>query len=82
MTKVKLQSAIAGLSGSLRKDDEYTFRRTRKGRKGRTILIKKADMSKVKWSPAQKASRQRMKQAVAFAQSVLADPQQRKVYER
>ena len=54
-----------------------TFRRTPKGG---TSIIKKADMSKVEWSPAQVAQRQRMKEAIAYAQAVLADPERKKAY--
>jgi hypothetical protein len=82
MPKVDLTPTIEGLSGSLRKDDEFTFRRTRKGKRGRTIMIKKADMSNVEWSPAQKATRGHFGEAVAFAQSVLADPELKKAYNK
>jgi hypothetical protein len=82
MSKVKLNPAIEGLSGSLKKDDELTFRRTRKGRGGRTILIKKADMSNVEWSPAQHATRGHFGEAVAFAKKVLATPELKKAYDK
>ena len=38
-------------------------------------------MAGVKWSSAQRANRNRFKQAVAFARAALADPQQRAHYE-
>ena len=79
MAKAKLQAAIAALSGSLGKDQEYTFRRTKKGK---TILIKKPDMSKVKWSGDQVSNRHTMREAVAFAQGVLADPERKKAYDK
>ena len=82
MSKVEFHGPIKSLSGRLRKDDKVTFRRTRKGKNGRTILIKKADMSNVEWSPAQKATRGHFGEAVAFAQNVLADPELRKEYEK
>ena len=82
MAKVDLHSPIKALSGSLSKDAEYTFRRTRKGKKGRTIIIKKADMSQIEWSSAQKSTRGHFGEAVAFAQSVLADPELKKAYEK
>jgi len=82
MPKVDLNPTLEGLSGSLKKDDKFTFRRTRKGRGGKTIYIKKADMSKVEWSPAQKSTRGHFGEAVAFAQSVLADPELKKAYDK
>ena len=75
MPKVKLAPFLEQVYGSC--GDKVTFRRTPKGK---TSLIKKADMSKVKWSPAQIAQRQRMKDAIAYAQAVLADPERKKEY--
>jgi hypothetical protein len=49
---------------------------------GELILAKRPDMSKVKWSKAQKAHRQRFKRAAAYAKAALADPQVRRKYER
>ena len=82
MAKVDLHSPIEALSGSLNKDAKYTFRRTRRGKGGRTILIKKADMSNVEWSPDQTATRGHFSEAVAFAKSVLADPEFKKQYQK
>ena len=39
-------------------------------------------MSKVKWSKAQKAHRQRFKQASVYAKAALAEPKVRARYER
>lgn len=75
MPKVKLAPFLEQVYGSY--GNEVTFRRTPKGK---TSIIKKADMSKVKWSPAQVAQRQRMKEAIAYAQAVLADPERKKIY--
>jgi hypothetical protein len=77
MPKVKLAPWIEEVYGSYGK--EATFRRTPKGG---TSIIKKTDMSKVKWSPAQIAQRQRMKDAIAYAQAVRADPERKKEYAR
>lgn len=83
MTIVELNPAIEGLSGKLKKDDDLVFRRTRrKGKRGKTVLSKTPDMSKVVWSPAQKATRGHFGEAVAFAQSVLADPELKKAYDK
>ena len=75
MPKVRLAPWLMEVYGSY--GDEVTFRRTPKGK---TSIIKKADMSKVKWSPAQAAQRQRMKEAIAYAQAELADPERKKLY--
>ncbi|MGE5373982.1 MAG: hypothetical protein ACM3XO_02920 [Bacteroidota bacterium] len=75
MPKVRLAPWLEEAYGSYGK--ETTFRRTPKGE---TSIIKKADMSKVKWSPAQIAQRQRMKEAIAYAQAILADPERKKIY--
>jgi hypothetical protein len=49
---------------------------------GELILAKRPDMSKVKWSKAQKAHRQRFKQAALYAKAALADPKVRRKYEK
>jgi hypothetical protein len=82
MSKVDFHGPIKSMSGSLGKDDKYTFRRTRRGKGGKTIMIKKADMSKVKWSQDQKATRGHFGEAVAFAQMVLANPELKKAYDK
>jgi hypothetical protein len=82
MAKVDFHGPIESFSGALDKDSKYTFRRTRKGKGGRTIIIKKADMSQVEWSPDQKATRGHFGEAVAFAQSVLANPELKKAYDK
>jgi len=40
------------------------------------------DMSRVKWSPAQVAHRERMAEAIAYAKAAVADPQIRRIYEQ
>jgi len=75
MAKAKLNPVIVELYGQM---GDMAFRRTRNGG---VSLIRKADMSKVKWSPAQAAHRQRFREAVAYAKQVLADPQVRATYE-
>lgn len=49
---------------------------------GGTSLIKRADMSKVEWSDAQKDHRQRMKAANVYAKAALADSTVRRKYEK
>ena len=75
MAKAKLNPIVLELYGKV---GDMVFRRTRNGG---VSLIRKADMSKVKWSPAQAANRQRFREAVAYAKQVLADPEVRAAYE-
>lgn len=49
---------------------------------GKQTVMKTPDMSKVKWSKAQKESRQRFKQAIAYARQAMADPKVRARYEK
>ena len=75
MAKVKLNPMIEEVQG---KFGDMVFRRTRNGG---LSLIRKADMSKVKWSPAQKANRQRFREATAYAKQALTNPELRAMYE-
>ena len=75
MAKVKLNPILVELHGKV---GDMVFRRTRNGG---VSLIRKADMSNVKWSPAQVANRQRFREAAAYAKQLLADPQVRVTYE-
>jgi hypothetical protein len=49
---------------------------------GEMTIAKRPDMSRVKWSEAQKEHRQRFKQAVAYARAAMAEPNVRPVYEK
>jgi hypothetical protein len=75
MAKVKLNPILLELHGKV---GDMVFRRTRNGG---VSLIRKADMSNVKWSPAQVANRQRFREAAAYAKQLLSDPQVRATYE-
>jgi hypothetical protein len=44
--------------------------------------MKTPDMSKVKWSKAQKANRQRFRKAIAYARKAMAAPQVHAHYEK
>jgi hypothetical protein len=44
---------------------------------GEITIGKPFDISKVKWSKAQKAQRERFKQAVAYARAAMAEPNAR-----
>jgi hypothetical protein len=74
MVKVRLHAPVKSMSGKM---GIYTYRYTY----GRQTLMKTPDMSNVKWSEAQKASRQRFKQAIAYARRAMADPQVSAQYE-
>ena len=76
MAKVVLNPMLEEIHG---KQGNLVFRRSRKGD---IYTIKRADMSKVKWSKAQKAHRQRFKEATAYAKAVMADPKVRAKYEK
>jgi hypothetical protein len=49
---------------------------------GQQTVMKTPDMSNVKWSKAQKAHRQRFKQAIRYARSAMAEPKVRAHYEK
>jgi hypothetical protein len=74
MAKIVLNTVFREARGSL---NGLTFRRMH----GRQTLIKKPDMSNVKWSEAQKAHRERFRDAVAYARRAMADPAVRARYE-
>ena len=76
MAKVTLSPMVKDIRGKL---GDYVLRRTHTGE---LILSKVPDMSKVKWSKAQKAHRQRFKKAVTYAKAALSEPKVRVVYEK
>jgi hypothetical protein len=76
MAKVTLSPMLKDIRGKL---GDYVFRRSHTGE---MALIKLADMSKVKWSKAQKAHRERFKAAIAYAKAAMAEPKVRAKYEK
>lgn len=76
MAKITLNPMIDDLSGKI---GQFVLRRAPSGK---LILSKAPDMSRVKWSKAQKENRQRFKKAVAYAREALADPKVRARYEK
>jgi hypothetical protein len=76
MPKVKLSQPLEEVHGTLY---ELVFKKTPKGE---IIATKKPDMSKVKWSKAQKSNRQHMSQAITTTQLALMDPKVKAKYER
>ena len=75
MARVKNNVVVKGFSGKL---DQIVFKTYSYG----TVVSRLPDMSKVKLSKAQKKANSLFKEAVSYAQSVLADPAKRKVYEK
>jgi len=75
MVKVRLYPPVKSMSGKM---GIHTYRYTR----GQQTLMKTLDLSKVKWSEAQKANRERFRQAIAYARRAMADPEVRAQYEK
>jgi len=73
MAKVVLNPALQQIRGNLA---GFIYR----VRYGGQTISKAPDMSKVKWSEAQKAHRQRFALAVGYAHTAMADPKARAVY--
>ena len=66
MPKVILHPTIRSLSGKM---GDVVFRTNKKT--GTTTMSKVPDLTKVKWSKAQKAQHRRFKKAVAYAKTVM-----------
>jgi hypothetical protein len=75
MPKVILQPMMVQIRGTMY-DMVFKLSPT-----GKMIVTKRPDMSKVKWSPAQEAQRQRFRDAVACVKAALAEPEVRARYE-
>jgi hypothetical protein len=76
MPKVKLVPIVEEIHGTMY---DMVFKTSPTGE---MIVTKKPDMSKVKWSKAQKANRKRMSEAITAAQVALLDPKVKARYER
>lgn len=76
MAKIILNPIVQSAKGKM---GNIVFRRAHTGEMTITNL---PDMSKVKWSKAHKAHRQRFKQAVAYAKAAMAELRVRAVYEK
>lgn len=75
MVKVILNPGIRRMSGKM---GDWTYRWTY----GQQTIMKTPNMSKVKWSKAQKQHRQRFRKAVSYAKMAMADPKARLHYEK
>jgi hypothetical protein len=73
--KVELNPTVDKYRGKLGK---MTFR----WMYGKQTVMKTPDMSKVKWSKAQKANRERFAEAIHYARQAMADPKVRAQYEK
>ena len=67
MAKVELDAPFKKITGTIGK---LSYRWTY----GQQTVMKTPDMSRVKWSAAQKASRQRFAEAIRYAKQAMADP--------
>lgn len=76
MAKILLHPAIKDIRGKM---GDMVFRLAHNGK---LSLIMAPNMSRVKWSPAQKEHRQRFKEAVAYAKAAMRDPEVRSIYEK
>lgn len=75
MTRARLHPLLEELHGTMY---DVIFK---KSPSGNLIITRRPNMSKVKWSKAQKAHRERFKQATEYAKAAMADPKVRAVYE-
>ena len=73
MAKVQLNPALEQIRGQLA---GFVYR----VRYGKQTISKMPDMSKVKWSPAQKEQRRRLKWAVAYAHAAMDDKKVHAIY--
>ncbi len=69
MAKLTLNTALQSLRGGI---DGFVIRDTPHGQ----VLSRRPDMSRVCWSPAQVAHRERMQAAAVHYREVMADPKE------
>ena len=75
MVKVILNPGLRRLSGKM---GDWTYR----WMYGKQTIMKTPDMSRVKWTKAQKDHRKRFRQAILYAQLAMADPKASAYYEK
>jgi hypothetical protein len=75
MAKVQLDAPIRRIKGTIGK---LSYRWMH----GQQTVMKTPDMSKVKWSEAQKSSRRRFAEAIHYARQAMADPKTSVQYEK
>jgi hypothetical protein len=76
MAKAKLNPVLELITGKI---GNLVFRRAHTGK---LSVIYRPDMSRVKWSSAQEAHRERFREAVSYAKSAMKHPDVRSVYEQ
>ena len=76
MAKAKLNPILELITGKI---GNLVFRRAHTGK---LSVIYRPDMSRVKWSAAQKAHRERFREAVTYTKAAMKDPDVRPVYEQ
>jgi hypothetical protein len=76
MPRVRFKPMVVEIQGTMY---DVVFK---KSSRGKTIVTKKPDMSKVKWSLAQKDNWNRMSQANQYAAAAMAHPGVRAIYEK
>ena len=74
MAKVRFHPLLEYIRGTIK---GMVFRRTQKGK---TSVYMSPDMSRVKWSSAQDAHRERMAEAYAYASQATKDPEIKAYY--
>lgn len=75
MAKVELDAPFKKIQGKIGK---LSYRWTH----GQQTVMKTPDMSRVEWSQAQKANRQRFAGAIRYAKQAMADPKASAYYEK
>jgi hypothetical protein len=75
MAKVTLDAPFRSITGKIGK---LSYRWMH----GQQTVMKTPDMSRVKWSEAQKANRERFAEAIAYAKQAMANPKLRAHYEK
>ena len=75
MAKVELEAPFKRIQGKIGK---LSYR----WMYGQQTVMKTPDMSRVKWSKAQKANRQRFAKAIRYAKQAMADPEANAQYEK
>jgi hypothetical protein len=76
MARVKRNSVLKALQGSIGK--ELVFKQYA----DKVVITRYPDMSKVKPSARQKEQREKMKEANAYARTVLSNPELKAIYEQ
>lgn len=76
MAKVKLNPVIKLITGKI---GNMVFRRAHTGQ---LSLVQAPDMSRVKWSQAQKDHRKRFRRAAKYAKAAMQEPEMRAFYEQ